>query len=82
MSVNSWPRAPTLLMPYIGLCGLLPVSFSDRAAIGKPLTLARVPTCVDADNPPRFESLAFGPAMLFLYSRIWPSRPTAVEPAA
>jgi isopenicillin N synthase-like dioxygenase len=34
-----------------------------------------VPTCLDADNPPRFERLAFGPAMLFLYSRIWPSRP-------
>ena len=40
-----------------------------------------VPTCVDADNPPRFERLEFGPAMLYLYSRIWPSRP-AVAPAA
>lgn len=40
-----------------------------------------VPTCVDADNPPRFERLEFGPAMLYLYSRIWPSRP-AVDSAA
>ena len=53
ISVSSWPSAPTLLMPYIGLCGLLPVSFSERAAIGKPLTLARVVTCVDACMPRR-----------------------------
>jgi isopenicillin N synthase-like dioxygenase len=36
-----------------------------------------VPTCVDADNPPRFERLEFGPAMLYLYSRIWPSKKVA-----
>ena len=53
ISVSSWPSAPTLLMPYIGLCGLLPVSFSERAAIGKPLTLARVATWVDACMPRR-----------------------------
>ena len=53
MSVSSWPSAPTRLMPYIGLCGLLPVSFSERAAMGKPLTLARVATCVDICMPRR-----------------------------
>ncbi len=40
-----------------------------------------VPTCVDADHPPVFERLEFGEAMLYLYSRIWPSRP-AVSSAA
>ena len=29
-------------MPYIGLCGLLPVSFSERAAITAPLMPAAV----------------------------------------
>ena len=29
-------------MPYIGLCGLLPVSFSERAATTAPLRLAAV----------------------------------------
>ena len=48
ISVSSCPSAPTRLMPYIGLCGLLPVSFSERAAIGKPFTMARVATCVDS----------------------------------
>ena len=29
-------------MPYIGLCGLLPVSFSERAGITAPFMLAAV----------------------------------------
>ena len=33
-------------MPYMGLCGLLPVSFSERAGITKPLVLARVAAVV------------------------------------
>jgi isopenicillin N synthase-like dioxygenase len=40
-----------------------------------------VPTCVDAANPPRFDRLAYGEAMLYLYSRIWPSKPVPA-PAA
>ena len=38
ISVTSWPSAPALLMPYIGLCGLLPVSLSERAQKTVPLT--------------------------------------------
>ena len=34
--------APARAMPYIGLCGLLPVSFSERAGITAPLMFARV----------------------------------------
>jgi len=30
-------------------------------------------TCVDAEHPPTFDKMALGEAMLFLYSRIWPS---------
>ena len=37
ISVSSEPSAPAAWMPYIGLCGLLPVSFSERAAITAPL---------------------------------------------
>jgi hypothetical protein len=53
MSVSSSPSAPMRLMPYIGLWGLLLVSFSDRAAMPKPLVLARVAACVDASIPRR-----------------------------
>jgi hypothetical protein len=37
------PSAPARAIPYIGLCGLLPVSFSDRAGITAPLMLVAVP---------------------------------------
>jgi isopenicillin N synthase-like dioxygenase len=35
--------------------------------------ISPLPTCVGEDNPPRFESMPAGEAMLYLYSRIWPS---------
>ena len=34
---SSDPLAPARAMPYIGLWGLLPVSFSERAGITAPL---------------------------------------------
>src|ERR1700716_4751213 len=34
--VRSLPLAPALAMPYMGLCGLLAVSFTDRAQITAP----------------------------------------------
>ncbi len=40
-------------MPYIGLCGLLPVSFSERAAITAPFTPARVVAEVFSSMPRR-----------------------------
>src|ERR1700676_2507096 len=36
ISVRSLPFAPAIAMPYMGLCGLLPVSFCDRAQITAP----------------------------------------------
>ena len=42
MRDNSEPSAPAAAMPYIGLCGLLPVSFSERAGMTAPLMLAAV----------------------------------------
>jgi isopenicillin N synthase-like dioxygenase len=32
-----------------------------------------LPTCVDAENPPRFDEMKSGEALLYLYSRVWPS---------
>ena len=32
-----------------------------------------LPTCVDKDHPPTFEQMLSGEALLFLYSRVWPS---------
>lgn len=32
-----------------------------------------LPTCVDAEHPPVFEEMKSGEALLFLYSRVWPS---------
>ena len=40
ISVISSPSEPALAIPYIGLCGLLPVSLSERAGITAPLMLA------------------------------------------
>src|SRR5882672_2819641 len=40
--VRSLPLAPAFAMPYIGLCGLLPVSFCDRAQITAPFVPAAV----------------------------------------
>ena len=42
ISATRSPFAPALLMPYIGLCGLLPVSLSERAQKIVPFTFARV----------------------------------------
>ena len=36
------PSAPALCIPYIGLCGLLSVSLSERAQMIVPLVLSRV----------------------------------------
>ena len=33
-----------------------------------------LPTCVDADHPPTFDKMLSGEALLFLYSRVWPSQ--------
>jgi isopenicillin N synthase-like dioxygenase len=30
-------------------------------------------TCVDAEHPPTFDQMLSGEALLFLYSRVWPS---------
>ena len=49
--LNSDPSAPALYMPYIGLCGLLPVSFSERAGITTPLIFARVSGDVFSSMP-------------------------------
>lgn len=38
-------------------------------------TLIRpLPTCVDAEHPPTFDKMLSGEALLFLYSRVWPSK--------
>src|SRR2546423_10714646 len=42
ISVRSLPLAPALAMPYMGLCGLLPLSFCDSAQITAPLVPAAV----------------------------------------
>ncbi len=41
----------------------------DYDTVIKPL-----PTCVDADHPPKFETMKSGEALLYLYSRVWPSK--------
>ena len=41
----------------------------DYDAVIKPIA-----TCVDAANPPRFTEMTCGDALVFLYSRIWPSK--------
>jgi isopenicillin N synthase-like dioxygenase len=33
-----------------------------------------LPTCVDTDHPPTFDKMLSGEALLFLYSRVWPSQ--------
>jgi isopenicillin N synthase-like dioxygenase len=35
--------------------------------------ISPLPTCVDADHPPKFEQMHTGEALLYLYSRVWPS---------
>ncbi|MFP6740524.1 MAG: 2-oxoglutarate and iron-dependent oxygenase domain-containing protein [Alphaproteobacteria bacterium] len=42
----------------------------DYDAVIKP-----IPTCVDDENPPVFDTLHCGESMLHTYSRIWPSAP-------
>jgi len=41
----------------------------DYDAVIKPIA-----TCVDEQNPPRFSEMTCGDALVFLYSRIWPSK--------
>src|SRR5579863_760844 len=52
-SVSSDPLAPTVAMPYMGLCGLMSVSFSDRAGNTAPLVPAAVAGLVAFDRMPR-----------------------------
>lgn len=33
-----------------------------------------LPTCVDAEHPPTFDQMLSGEALMFLYSRVWPSK--------
>lgn len=35
--------------------------------------ISPLPTCVDAQTPPKFDTMVAGDALLFLYSRVWPS---------
>jgi isopenicillin N synthase-like dioxygenase len=35
--------------------------------------ISPLPTCVDAEHPPKFEQMHTGEALLYLYSRVWPS---------
>jgi hypothetical protein len=51
--VTSSPAAPARLMPYMGLCGLFPVSFSERAQMTQPFTFARVAADVFDRMPSR-----------------------------
>ncbi len=48
----------------------------DYDAVIKP-----IPTCVDAGNPPVFDTLHCGESMLHTYSRIWPSAPLSAAGA-
>jgi isopenicillin N synthase-like dioxygenase len=34
--------------------------------------ISPLPTCVDAETPPKFDAMVAGDALLFLYSRVWP----------
>ena len=40
--------------------------------------ISPLPTCIDAEHPPRFEQMHTGEALLYLYSRIWPSSANTV----
>ena len=66
ISVTRSPLAPARLIPYIGLWGLLPVSFSERAQMTKPFTLARVAAEV-LSRIPRRKALS-----------AWKARPSSV----
>lgn len=39
--------------------------------------ISPLPTCVDAEHPPKFEEMHTGEALLYLYSRVWPSSANA-----
>ena len=47
------PLAPARAIPYIGLCGLLPVSLSERAGITAPLQKASFPGVIVSMMPRR-----------------------------
>ena len=66
ISVTRLPSAPALLMPYMGLCGLFPVSFSERAQITTPFMLARVAAEV-FERMPRRKALS-----------AWKARPSSL----
>ncbi len=42
--------------------------------------ISPLPTCVDAEHPPRFDQMHTGEALLYLYSRVWPSCANATTP--
>jgi hypothetical protein len=53
INVSNSPFEPVRAMPYIGLWGLLPVSFSERAAMMVPLVAAAVPAAARIFMPRR-----------------------------
>ena len=57
ISATRLPFAPALLMPYMGLCGLFCVSFSERAQITVPLVRSRV-ACEVFEIIPRRSALS------------------------
>ena len=58
MVATNSPFAPARAMPYVGLCGLFDVSFSERAGITTPFVFARVAAAVLLSMPRR--SALFG----------------------
>ena len=53
MRSRSAPRAPACQMPYIGLCGLVLVSFCESAGMSVPVTLAQAAALVKRVLMPR-----------------------------
>ena len=58
MRSSSAPRAPACQMPYIGLCGLVLVSFCDSAGMIVPVTLAMAAAFVNRVLMPRICALS------------------------
>ena len=73
-------------MPYIGLCGLLPVSFSERAAITAPLTLAAVAGETRSRMPRRNALSEWNASPSELSVKLWPVtgfvRPGTMSPGS
>ena len=53
MRSSNAPRAPACQMPYIGLCGLVLVSFCESAGMIVQVTLAAAAALVKRDLMPR-----------------------------